>query len=270
MRLYDNAPKSNYEELKTFYPVWYRDVLEMDALWRVFGKQLDGIKKGVIQSIDNNFIWRADAETISEYEKFLYIKSDPSRSLEERKKLVASFFIGNGHFGAQEIKELTEMFTDGACEVRLIEGAVSVHIVLDIKATPILDDYYSTLRRKIPAHLGINTETEVSFTHGLYISTGAFEQNKTIVQPRPPSQKSAETHVYTASGVSVFEKTGIQPRPPGHKSAGTLVYAGEFIAENNRLSVQSAPPQRKNVAAVPSYIGVSIIEETHYTIQTRR
>jgi len=29
MRLYDNAYPSTYEEIKTWYPAWYRDVLEM-------------------------------------------------------------------------------------------------------------------------------------------------------------------------------------------------------------------------------------------------
>ena len=35
MRLYDNAYPSTYEEIKTWYPAWYRDVLEMDALWQI-------------------------------------------------------------------------------------------------------------------------------------------------------------------------------------------------------------------------------------------
>lgn len=34
MPLYDNAFPSNYDEIKTYYPVWYFDVLEMDAVWR--------------------------------------------------------------------------------------------------------------------------------------------------------------------------------------------------------------------------------------------
>lgn len=32
--LYPNGFPSAYEELKTFYPVFYRDVFEMDAIWR--------------------------------------------------------------------------------------------------------------------------------------------------------------------------------------------------------------------------------------------
>ena len=31
--LYPNGFPSAYEELKTFYPVFYRDVFEMDAIW---------------------------------------------------------------------------------------------------------------------------------------------------------------------------------------------------------------------------------------------
>ena len=44
--LYPNGFPSAYEELKTFYPVFYRDVFEMDAIWRAAGGGLDEIEDG--------------------------------------------------------------------------------------------------------------------------------------------------------------------------------------------------------------------------------
>ena len=65
MRLYENSVPNTYDEIKTWYPVWYRDVLEMDALWQALGSQLDKVRNGIIQAIDNNFIDRADTETLA-------------------------------------------------------------------------------------------------------------------------------------------------------------------------------------------------------------
>lgn len=92
MRLYDNAPSSAYEELKTFYPVWYREVLEMDAIWHALGMHLDGLRDGVIKAVDNCFINTANEDTIAQLENFLYITYEGKRTIEERRALVASFF----------------------------------------------------------------------------------------------------------------------------------------------------------------------------------
>ena len=106
MRLYDNAPSSAYEELKTFYPVWYREVLEMDAIWHALGMHLDGLRDGVIKAVDNCFINTANEDTIAQLENFLYITYEGKRTIEERRALVASFFIGNGHIGNRKSKNL--------------------------------------------------------------------------------------------------------------------------------------------------------------------
>lgn len=153
MRLYDNVTDSNYETLKTLYPVWYRDVLEMDAIWKAFGPQLDGMQKGLTQAVDNGFIWTADEPTITELEKFLYIPVARSKAMIERKTLVASFSIGNGHIGEQEIKAVISIFTDGEIEVALVGGTIEVSVTREISDRFNLADCMYILLKKIPAHL---------------------------------------------------------------------------------------------------------------------
>lgn len=156
MRLYDNAPSSSYEELKTFYPVWYRDVLEMDALWRVFGNRLDGIQAGLVQAISNCYINTADEATIRRLEGFLYITYDGPRTLDERRALVASFFIGNGHIGEREIKEIVGAFTAGDISVSLADGGViEISVTRELSDRFNLSDCFFIISKRIPAHLGI-------------------------------------------------------------------------------------------------------------------
>ena len=44
MKFYNKVFPSSYHELITFYPRFYRDVLEMDAILRAEGWLIDGIE----------------------------------------------------------------------------------------------------------------------------------------------------------------------------------------------------------------------------------
>ena len=155
MLLYENAWPNNYEEIKTWYPVWYREVLEMDALWRVWGKHTDDIQAGIIQAIDNNFIDYADAQTISKLEKFFGIVYDGPRTLVERRNVIKAFIIGSGRIGQRQIKELISVFVDGEIEVQLIGGAIHIAINREDSAKFNVNDCYSLLSGRIPAHLSL-------------------------------------------------------------------------------------------------------------------
>lgn len=159
MRLYDNAYASSYEELKTYYPVWYRDVVEMDVLWQVFGTHLDEIRRGIIQAVENSFVAQADLETIIKLEKFLYITYDGVRTLEERRRLVKSFLVGFGKMSASVIRELIFSFTNASADIKLEPFDEAGNNCLFITAergdtdTLFLADLDSVLRKKLPAHI---------------------------------------------------------------------------------------------------------------------
>lgn len=156
MRLYENAYPSTYEEIKTWYPVWYRDVLEMDALWRVWGGQLDAIQAGIIQAIDNNFIDYADAKTLTKLETFLGITYDSPRSLADRRNVLKALLLGMGHIGQQEIKDIISVFTNGEIDVQLIGGMIRITVTRDFGDNFNLYDCHFILDNKIPAHLALD------------------------------------------------------------------------------------------------------------------
>ena len=120
--LYPNGFPSVYEELKTFYPVFYRDVFEMDAIWRAAGGKLDEIEAGVDAAANDTFISMMDAAALSDMEAFLDIAPNKNRTLEVRRKLVASYFVGANHIGAPEIKELVRGYTGDTPEVKFSKG----------------------------------------------------------------------------------------------------------------------------------------------------
>lgn len=169
MTIYSNTYADCYEELKTYYPVWYREILEMDAVWQVFGRQLDGLRAGIDRVVNNNFIYHADLDTLAKWEEFLQIPYDASRPVKERQRLVASFFAGTGHFGAVEIKEVVSTFTPSPCSVTFADSTIGVSITRDVEDTFLLSDCYWILLKKIPAHLGLNMTVLSPFHMGLYV-----------------------------------------------------------------------------------------------------
>ena len=173
MLLYDNAPADRYEEIKTWYPVWYQEVVEMDALWRAWAKHMDEAQKGVIQAVDNNFVDYVDAQTIAILEQFYHLIQDRPRTLAERRNLIKAFMIGGGHIGRNEIIELISIFTDGDIEVSFDSGIIHISVLRSFADPFNLYDFHLILDSRIPAHLGLNvidtTHPVTVFNHNAFI-----------------------------------------------------------------------------------------------------
>ncbi len=154
--LYPNGFPSAYEELKTFYPVFYRDVFEMDAIWRAAGGGLDEIEDGVDAVVNNNFVSLMDTDTLAQMETFLGIPLNQKRTLEARRKLVASYFIGGNHIGSPEIKDIVFRYTGVSPSVGFKNIRIYVKLFPKDNSTFLPSDVMECLKRKIPAHLSLS------------------------------------------------------------------------------------------------------------------
>ena len=154
--LYPNGFPSAYEELKTFYPVFYRDVFEMDAIWRAAGGGLDEIEDGVDAVVNNNFVSLMDTDTLAQMENFLGIPLNQKRTLEARRKLVALYFIGGNHIGSQEIKDIVFGYTGASSSVEFKNSRIYVKLFPNDNSTFLSSDVMECLKRKIPAHLSLS------------------------------------------------------------------------------------------------------------------
>lgn len=154
--LYPNGFPSAYEELKTFYPVFYRDVFEMDAIWRAAGGGLDEIEDGVDAVVNNNFVSLMDTDALAQMETFLGIPLNQKRTLEARRKLVASYFIGGNHIGSPEIKDIVFRYTGVSSSVEFKNSRIYVKLFPKDNSTFLPSDVMECLKRKIPAHLSLS------------------------------------------------------------------------------------------------------------------
>ena len=154
--LYPNGFPSTYEEIKTFYPVFYRDVFEMDAIWRAAGGGLDEIEDGVDAVTNNTLVSLMDADSLTKMENFLGTQPNESRTLDDRRKSVASYFIGLNHIGSPEIKDIVFRYTGVSPSVGFKNSRIYVKLFPKDNSTFLPSDVMECLKRKIPAHLSLS------------------------------------------------------------------------------------------------------------------
>jgi hypothetical protein len=156
MLLFDNELENTYDEIKTWYPVWYLDVLDMNVLLKIYGKHFDDVRAEFIRAVDNNFIDFADAQTVSRLERFLDIVYDGPRTLAERRNVIKAFIIGSGRIGRKEIQQLLGVLTNGTIDVAFAGGTIDINVKRDFGDVFNLFDARLILDSRIPAHLALH------------------------------------------------------------------------------------------------------------------
>ncbi len=182
---YNKFDASCYEELLRYYPQFYRDVYEMVEILKAQGKLADKLEGSVEQIVANAYIDTADAATISRLEKFIGIKLQKVGTLEERRRIVKSYFVGAGKVSASMIKDMIHAYTNAGVNIRFeaadAAGNNKLYIDFDrgIEENVYLDDIQTLVSAKIPAH--IDFELNMRYGSSAQIRYAAVLQTGTTV-----------------------------------------------------------------------------------------
>ncbi len=148
MTMFSTDWQCRYDELITYYPRYYREVFEMDAILRAEGELADDIQTGIDKMLANNFVLSADESAVAQLETMLNISS--SGTLEERRQLIISHIMGFGKISATALKAILSAY--------LAEKLISTSITFD----PVYDDngntLYSCLNISIELADGLNPD----------------------------------------------------------------------------------------------------------------
>ena len=187
---YSNGFDNTYDELLTFYPIYYFDVFEMREILKAQGKILDAVKQYIDTAIKNNYVQDADEPTILRLERFLHIPYDAAKTLEERRRMVLAFFVGFGKISATVIKSIIATFTDCPVEVDLPRDEdkncyVRIFIPHNSDGVAMFADINTILSVKIPTHLvykfDMSMDEDKKFCcSGGVLQTSTHTFNKTI------------------------------------------------------------------------------------------
>lgn len=156
--LFNKYYENCYEELIRYYPCFYREVFEMEAILKAHGKLADDMESNIERVLNNGFIDTADEHTIKRLEEFFYLDVGCGK-LSERRNYIKSFLIGRGKISASIICAMVKMCTgmEVGCKFEPFDNAGNNR--LDIKVTQGEDGTLPTnnvitlLSRRIPAHI---------------------------------------------------------------------------------------------------------------------
>jgi len=163
-----------YDELVTYYPTFYNEVKEMQAVLKAEGNLIDDVKSGIETVFGNCFIDSADEKTIAKLETFLHIHMHGERSLDDRRRLVKSYFVGSGKLSASLLSDIIGTYTGAASKCRFepcdIEGNNALYIDTERGAETnfYASDIMELIRAKLPAHIPF--EFDVVYENEVQIS----------------------------------------------------------------------------------------------------
>lgn len=191
MKFYDKYFANNFEELITYYPRFYRDVFEMVEILKAHGRIADEMEGNIEQTYLNSFVDYADEETIEKLEKFLMIGLNKSRTLEERRRLVKSYFVGFGKVSASMIAEMIQSYTGASVNIKFEpfddEGnnMLYIHFQRGDEPTLYMSDINLLLSKKIPAHIQYQAAVTYHFPSGIGIRRRHYKYGYDLCGTKP-------------------------------------------------------------------------------------
>lgn len=159
MKFYEKYYPGGYEELLTYYPRFYRDVFEMTEILKAHGRLADGMEGNIERTYRNGFIDYADEAAIGKLERFLGAAPGGSRTLEERRRLVKSYFVGAGKLSASKLNEIIRTSMETEADIELARGDEEGNHWLFLRfdsgsdETLHFGDLRTILDKKLPANL---------------------------------------------------------------------------------------------------------------------
>lgn len=157
--LFDDYYKSSYDQLVTYYPTFYIDVVEMQAVLKAEGDMLDGVKDGIERVFGNCFVDSADEKTIEKLEGFLHIHLRTQKSLEERRRLVKSYLAGSGKLSSALLGDMIAVYTGASStfEFKPFDEQGNNRLFIDTERGAEISFYPSDIMElisaKLPAHI---------------------------------------------------------------------------------------------------------------------
>lgn len=191
MKFYDKYYENNFEELITYYPRFYRDVFEMVEILKAHGRIADEMEANIEQTYLNCFIDYADEEIIEQLEKFLNIGLNKSRTLEERRRLVKSYFVGFGKVSASMLAEMIQSYTGASVDIKFEpfdeEGNNMLYINFRRGDEPTLymSDINLLLGKKIPAHIQYQAAVTYHFPVGVGVRRRHYRYGYDLCGTKP-------------------------------------------------------------------------------------
>lgn len=177
MLVFNNQQRSGYEEITSYSPSYYRNIKEMDAVFRLAGWLIDLMAQDMENMVAFQFLKYMDDETLTRYEAFLGMATDTSKTLDERKDYVSAVLIGSGKVSADKLSALVNQFSGCVCEyIVLVEDMLHIRIVAyEDRSLKLRDEIHNLIRQKVPSHIDMSVIFDRMMTGKIYFGCSLQE-----------------------------------------------------------------------------------------------
>lgn len=259
MKFYDKYYENNFEELIAYYPRFYRDVFEMVEILKAHGGIADELEANIEQTYLNSFIDYADEDTIEQLEKFLNIGLNKSRTLEERRRLVKSYFVGFGKASASMLAEMIKSYTGASVDIKFEpfdeEGnnMLYIHFQRGDEPTLYMGDINLLLSKKIPAHIQYQAAVTYHFPVGVGIRRRHYRYGYELCGTKPD----------IAMLGALFKRTTVT-------EARQSSYGTEHTQPSEHDTLTGVKPDIVTIASLQAVESVVEAQERKYTNEYRK
>lgn len=156
MEIFYNRIDPNYKQVVRLGPKWLTEYREMDANFQYAGWTLDLMAYFLEMLIHNEFPQTCDEATLRIFERILNIEYDSEMTLEERRRVVATYWAGNGHMSKSTIAGLVSMYTGQHADVRWNGETLIIDFDNTATVAVAISMLQRILRRRMPAHIDYN------------------------------------------------------------------------------------------------------------------
>lgn len=155
MNVFNNQQRSGYEEISSYGPNFYKEILEMDTIYRLAGMFADMQASDLEYTVASVFLDYMDDTTFSRYEAFLEIANDSKKTLEERKAYVSALLIGSGKISKDKIIAIVNQFVECDCAVVLDGTELYINMTFADDPSKYMNDIRKLIADKMPNHIEI-------------------------------------------------------------------------------------------------------------------
>ena len=176
--LFNDQYSSAYDDIVTYYPTYYAQVREMQAVLKAEGDLIDDVKNGMETVFSDCFISTADSTVLAEYESIMGLDS-AGKTIEERRSAVKARLVSSGRLSAKMISDMIRQYTgrETYCLLAKEEDLVPYDTLMimpeiDPEQTFDISEVEALISDRLPAHTArqlspaitenINIHTEIS------------------------------------------------------------------------------------------------------------
>lgn len=192
--IFYNRKQTGYEELTSYLPLYWKNILEMDANNRFAGYTLDRLAGDMEQLMLDQFIETCSKKMLVRFEHFLKIYDTAGQSIDERKAYAKAKWIGSAKMSGTRIQAIIKAYCGCECTVALTDKELVISMVFDGNPLEYMPNVRKLLSNStIPIHIYILYEGDAKIDFSVELNEKCINSEIELLFEKKDKEQCAAT-----------------------------------------------------------------------------